>query len=85
MTQPSNVCLVPMSNCVAPSPDIISVFGSDIMCDVTDVVTESALQPTLQALMNAQCDEIYARNLQECNMTLFFVWAIFFILYLKEF
>ena len=71
-----------MSNCVPNSPDIFS--GDIISGDITDVIMKSAAQPTLEALVNVQCDEIYAMNLQQCNITLFFVWAIFVIIYLKD-
>ena len=92
MRQRSNVCSMHMSYCVSNPPDIFSgdlfsgdLFSGDIIsCDVTDVIMKSAAQPTLQALLNGQCDEIYARNLQECNITLFFVWAIVVVMYLKN-
>ena len=73
IVQNSHICSTHVCCPWANLPELIS----------PDIIRETASQPTLNTLTNLQSNPSDMSYLQEVNITLFFIWAIFVIVFLQ--
>ena len=71
IVQNNNICSIDVCCPWANLPEVVS----------PDIITDTAIQPTINTLTNIQADPTNMSYVQEANITLFFIWAVFVIVF----